>query len=76
LHILNEARCLIGSRVHSKAPSALLELAGPAFQVWQLPAVSSTHAASLMRQYAASPMDSADMPRPCRWPSIRAMVVS
>jgi len=58
--ILTESCYLLGSRVDPEAAAALLELAGTAFDVWELPSTASTRAASLMRQYQALPMDLAD----------------
>jgi predicted nucleic acid-binding protein len=58
--ILTESCYLLGSRVDPEAAAALLELAGTAFAIWELPSTASTRAASLMRQYHALPMDLAD----------------
>jgi len=58
--ILTETSHLLARRVSVDAAPALLERAGRAFEVWELPPKSAPEAALLMRRYAALPMDLAD----------------
>lgn len=58
--ILTEAAHLLARRVSVDAAPALLERAGRAFAVWDLPPDAPAQAALLMRRYAALPMDLAD----------------
>jgi len=58
--ILTETSHLLARRVSPDAAPALLERAGRAFQVWDLPSDAAARAALLMRRYAALPMDLAD----------------
>ena len=58
--ILTETCHLLARRVATEAAPALLERAGRGFAVWALPPDAALRAASLMRRYAAVPMDLAD----------------
>jgi predicted nucleic acid-binding protein len=58
--ILTEASYLLCRRVGAEAAPALLDRAGRAFKVWEMPAEAASRAALLMRAYAALPMDLAD----------------
>ncbi|MCG6942592.1 MAG: PIN domain-containing protein [Thiohalocapsa sp.] len=58
--ILTETSHLLARRVSPDAAPALLEGAGRAYRIWELPADAAARASLLMRRYAALPMDLAD----------------